>query len=623
MCGITGIWHLDRQRVDQAKITRFNDSLTHRGPDGYGTRFYENETLALGHRRLSILDLTSAGKQPMVYADAQLSITFNGEIFNFMELRVELKKLGYQFRSDTDTEVVLAAYHKWGKECFHRFNGMWAMAIWDERKKELLLSRDRFGIKPLYYVHVPRKLFAFASETLAFKYLDGFTRGIDEDLYNASVEDPMLLEGEGMTVFKDIVQVLPGHLLCLPGDLKIGQVRWWHIDDYVSDKSTLSAKSQAEELKSLLVDSCRLRMQSDVKIGTALSGGLDSSVIMSIVNDLLKKGTIQRSSQSVQEVFTITFPGLANDERIFAEEAFSYTSNAKHHLIEADTDSLINQIVNDTRIADYVGNWPLTSASLVYKTMKAAGVTVSLDGHGVDEMMYGYKGMISSLFYNAIYDSRKSADTYAQVLKGFSDDAGKNSKIDQLLNEKELRDSSLIHRLKQVLKGKSSISSSQKKGFMLSNSPYNFNALSFEDRIIYEEFFKTRLPTLLRNFDRASMINSVEVRMPFLDWRIVCLLFSLPMSLKINSGYTKYLLRESMKGSMNENIRLRTTKVGIVSPIEHWFKNGLSDWMIDQIDDRKVKMLLEAAKASGQSLSSEQIKPAWQIINRKIIENNG
>ena len=623
MCGITGIWHLDGQRVEQTKITRFNDSLTHRGPDGYGTSFHENETLALGHRRLSILDLSEAGKQPMTYADGQLTITFNGEIFNFIELREELKKYGYQFRSDTDTEVVLAAYHKWGKECFHHFNGMWAMAIWDERKKELLLSRDRFGIKPLYYIHVPKKLFAFASETFAFKYLNEFKREIDEDLYNASIVDPMLLEGEGMTAFKNIVQVLPSHLISINDDLEVKQSRWWHIDDFISTKDTFNVKSHAEELKSLLVDSCKLRMQSDVKIGTALSGGVDSSVILSIVNDLLKEDSLQRSSQSVQEAFTITFPGLANDERIFAEEAFSYTSNAKHHLIEAKTDALIDQVENDTRIADYVGNWPLTSASLVYKTMKEAGVTVSLDGHGVDEMMYGYKGMISSMFYNAIYDSRKSAESYAQVLKGFSIEAGKNSKIDQLLNEKKLRESSLMHRLKQVMKGNPKIQNTKKNGFALSNLPYDFSKHSYEDQIIYDEFFKTRLPTLLRNFDRASMINSVEVRMPFLDWRIVCLLYSLPLELKINGGYTKYLLRESMKGSMNENIRLRTSKVGIVSPIEHWFKDGLSDWMIDQVDDKKVKLFLQTAKANGRSLTSEQIKPAWQLINRKIIEKNG
>ncbi len=256
----------------------------------------------------------------MTYADGQLTITFNGEVFNYADLRKELVSFGYTFKSNTDTEIVLAAYHRWGKECLNRFNGMWAFAIWDNRKSELFLAEDRFGIKPLYYTFLPDKMFAFASETYAFKFLDGYRRRINERHYSLACDDPLLLEGEGVTVFEGVNQVLPGHSLTLSVPLQIIQKRWWSIEDHLTDTPVLDVKWQSEYIRELLVDSCKLRLQSDVKIGTALSGGLDSSVILSVVNDLLNGGSVERINQSKQEAFTISFPGLENDEREFAQK---------------------------------------------------------------------------------------------------------------------------------------------------------------------------------------------------------------------------------------------------------------------------------------------------------------
>ena len=621
MCGITGIWHLDGTRVDREKIRKFNDSLAHRGPDGFGVSSHLNESLALGHRRLSILDLSEAGKQPMHYAENSLTMTFNGEIFNYLELRSELTGFGYVFQSNTDSEVALAAYHKWGPKCLDRFNGMWAIAIWDNKTNELFLARDRFGIKPLYYTYLPNEVFAFASETTAFKHLDGFQRQIKEENYSVACADTMRLEGEGLTVFNGIYQLLPGHSLTLRLPLAIKQRRWWSIENHINSDSNSNINQQADELKALLVDSCKLRLQSDVKVGTALSGGLDSSAILSIVNDLLIEGNLDRIGQQNQEAFTITFPGLVNDETEFAKKAFSYTKNARHHLIEADTNSLSAQIESDSRIADYVGNWPLTSASLVYKTMKQRGVSVSLDGHGVDEMMYGYKDMISGLFHNALFDPEKDPRVYSDVLRGFGGENFDEAGINQMLSDKISRESSLIYKGKQLLKSFKPVKTQGVRALSgPSCEPYDFSKYSFEDRMIFTEFFKTKLPTLLRNFDRASMINSVEVRMPFLDWRLVCSIFSLPLSSKINSGYTKFVLRESMKGSMDEQIRLRKSKVGIISPMEHWFNNGLSEWFIEKVKDDKLKSELEDLVYKKRSFSSDVVGQAWKNINRSVLE---
>ncbi|GAB5539893.1 MAG: asparagine synthase (glutamine-hydrolyzing) [Salibacteraceae bacterium] len=620
MCGITGIWNWNGHRVQQGTIERFNNSLEHRGPDGFGTQFHAAETLVFGHRRLSILDLSEAGKQPMRYADGALTLTFNGEIFNFIELRDELKSLGYSFKSDTDSEVVLAAYHQWGKECLNRFNGMWAIAIWDDREQELFLARDRFGIKPLYYRSSPNQ-FAFASETYAFKFLDGFDRSINEAHYTMACNDPMALEGSGLTVFNGINQLLPGHSMTIKHGCELIQNRWWNIDDHNHQEVPFSLDDQASKLKELLDDSCKLRLQSDVKVGTALSGGLDSSAIFSIVNDLLKTGNTRRFGQEAQEAFTISFPGLINDETEYAKTAFSYGTGARHHLLEADTTTLIDQIQEDSRIADYVGNWPLTSASLVYKAMKKSGVSVSLDGHGVDEMLYGYKNMVSSLFYNALYDHNKSVGAYSAILKTMDEGGLNAAKLDRLERDKEQREASKVYQLKQRLKNLFPSNSEESVSAVLPNSsPYDFRNKSFEDRQIYNEFFKTRLPTLLRNFDRASMINSVEVRMPFMDWRVVTYLFSLPMESKLGSGYTKLVLREAMKGAMNEEIRLRTTKIGIVSPIEHWFNQGFGDWLVESVSDAKIQAELKSALVQKVPFSSELVRAAWLDVNRSIIE---
>ena len=227
MCGISGIYNLNNNPVYLETLKRFTDSMVHRGPDGAGYELFDNNTLGLGQRRLSILDLSEAGKQPMSYADGRYWMTYNGEIFNFIEVREELQQLGHAFKSDTDTEVILAAYAQWGKACLDKFNGMWAFVIWDSQEKTLFLARDRFGIKPLYYVHQPSKFFAFASETRAFKFLEGFKREVDEELLKINLQDSYALEGLGYTPFKNIVQLLPGHCMVIRKGNEPKQKRWW------------------------------------------------------------------------------------------------------------------------------------------------------------------------------------------------------------------------------------------------------------------------------------------------------------------------------------------------------------------------------------------------------------
>ena len=212
MCGISGIWHF-KNKVNQQIIKPFNNALKHRGPDGEGYYFDNESNLSLGHRRLSILDLSDRGRQPMNYLNGRYCITYNGELFNFIELKEELQRKGYTFFSNTDTEIIPAAYDYWGIDCLNKFNGMWAFAIWDRKSKSLFLARDRFGVKPIFYLHQPGSMFAFASETIAFKYLPGYVRKINKSNLAAAIKDSFLLEGSGHTIFQDIFQIMPGHCM--------------------------------------------------------------------------------------------------------------------------------------------------------------------------------------------------------------------------------------------------------------------------------------------------------------------------------------------------------------------------------------------------------------------------
>jgi asparagine synthase (glutamine-hydrolysing) len=629
MCGISGIYNLNNTPVSIEKLKRFTDSMIHRGPDGAGYELFDNETLGLGQRRLSILDLSIDGKQPMSYANGRYWITYNGEIFNFIEVREELQQLGHAFKSDTDTEVILAAYAQWGKACLDKFNGMWAFAIWDEQEKTLFLARDRFGIKPLYYVHRPNHFFAFASETRAFKHLEGFRREIDEELLQLNLKDSYALEGLGYTPFKDILQILPGHCMTINRDKEsIQQKRWWHIDDHLHKEIPQTLEAQAEQFYELFRDACRIRLVSDVPVATALSGGLDSSSVYSVVYDILQKETLERVNKDSQRAFSAIFPGLPQNEKEYADAAASFVRGNITY-IETDFTNLSKQIEIDTELCDFISTGPITAVSAVYKGMRENGITVSMDGHGVDEMLYGYRDMVYNLFNDSLYKGNSQRrDEIKKVLVETYHPDNRKDLFNRLEKNIEM-ESGFISSGKRFVKGiarkllrpetEQRLSYLPFKMPKSLGEPYDFSKKPFEERMVYHEFFEHCLPALLRDFDRAAMMNSIEIRMPFMDWRLVTYVFSLPTSSKIGQGFTKLLLREAMKGKMDESVRTRTFKVGIGSPVEFWFNGNLKEWVLDTVKDSQQKEeLLNAYKTGG--LSTNQVRNTWLGMNVDLIK---
>ena len=654
MCGISGIWSLNDTIINEQELQLLNNSIAHRGPDGFGIWLDSTCTVGLGHRRLSILDLTENGKQPMSYSDSRFQITFNGEIFNFIELRKELVAFGLQFKSHSDTEVVLAAYLHWGVECLNRFNGMWAFAIWDNQEQTLFLARDRFGIKPLHYIFQPNRRLAFASEPIAFKNLNGFKRVFNAENVARTLKDTFSLEGTGHTLFNQIYQLLPGHYsLVRKGLSEFKQQRWWDAE-YAPINPAISYKEQVDQFRSIFEDSCKIRLRSDVTIATALSGGLDSSSVYCMVNHILKTmPAIERVPMDCQMAFSMHFKNSEFDEKEYADAAISF-SGGKIKYIEPDSHLLSSEIISDTIKFDNIYVTTINALSSIYRQMKNDGVTVSLDGHGVDEMLWGYNFMFNPLFKsNSLHpigvNFQELENAYLNLYKPelrperldflrslenqtiYEEGPSISRKIKDHLVPKQIKKFYRKHKNAKEFTD-FEIPAYNYKLPELSNQPFEFDHHPLPYQIPFKNFHIDTLPTILRNFDRASMMNGIEIRMPFMDYRLVSYVFSLPMSSKIGSGFTKRILRDAMEGVIPPSIQQRTTKIGLNAPINDWFNGPLKEFILDEVNShsfaqneiwngKKVRVFAEK-KLQNNNINSIDAAKLWRIINAHILLEN-
>lgn len=633
MCGIAGIYKLNSSAIDLQAVQKFTDTMYHRGPDGSGYELYANDTLGFGHRRLSILDLSEAGKQPFSYLN-RYHITYNGEVYNFLEIKKELESKGYIFKTTTDTEVILAAYDCYGKECVLKFNGMWAFAIWDEQTKELFLSRDRFGVKPLHYVYLPNHLFAFASETIAFKQLEGFKRKFHTGHLSTALRASHLIEASGHTIFEDIVQLLPGHSITITANKQLSIKRWWNTADHLQTVNS-NYEQQVETFRELFFDACKLRMRSDVTIASALSGGIDSSsVYCSLQHFKNAAKELQRLPNDWQRAFIATFPGTKMDERQYAEMVIKHTGGDAVY-ITPDYSNLINDITESSRLLDAIIANPIIAISDIYKAMHKSGVTVSLDGHGADEYAFGYNSYVLQQFYEAVQHGDKIlANEMAGILEGLSPLYKKESLMQQYSEGNALK-TRFKRSVKTILGKKSNTGSgaSFNTWFNKESEVFQFDAFSnpFKgiSKTLFDDFHYYSLPINLRDFDRAAMQHHIEIRMPFMDYRLVCYMFSLPENSKLGGGYTKRIIRDAMKGILPEAIRTRTLKIGIGSPISEWIQGPMKEFVNDSLHSAKLENFsflnhkqiradIAERYASG-NWNTNIASQTWSIVNALLI----
>lgn len=580
MCGIAGVWHKSTE-VNQADTTFLKKALYHRGPDVQAFKYFNNKKGVLVHTRLSIIDLSEAANQPFLSDDGRYTLVFNGEIFNYLELREELKQLGVNFATESDTEVLLKAYQHWGEACLHKFNGMWAFCIWDEEEQSLFLARDRFGIKPLYFID-DDNFFAFASETVAFNELSFFKKEFDEQNVALALADPDKLEGLGKCIYQNIYQLMPGHTLKFTHDKGILTSRWYNLFDHKSPyKGTYD--EALTKFKDLFFDACKLRLRSDVPTATALSGGVDSSAVYCTIQEILKQNAIIEQDSSLRKAFTAAFKGMPQDESELAASTVK-EKGGQHFLSEDNVDEVENDLKQSVKAIDTISAISILSLQNVYGAMKKQGITVSMDGHGADELLYGYRHQISHLFYETLRKStsKNTPLTLAKVLGGMKESSSKEDYLG-MVDEKF---NGVKNSIRNFLKKDEELKDNMQLKY---GDRYEFGGLSFLEKDLYRDFLEYTLPNILRNFDRASMTHAVEIRMPFMDYRLVEFLFSLPFDFKIRAqGKTKQILRDAMQGIVPVNILERTIKIGVGTPTNVYLKNiRWANYAYQQLKQRK------------------------------------
>ena len=586
MCGISGIINKNNKSVEELLILQMTDIIAHRGPDSSGSYLYKN--IAFGHRRLSILDLSSSGHQPMKYLD-DLVITYNGEIYNFIEIREELIQKGYIFDSNSDTEVILKAYHCWGKTCVNYFNGMWSFSILDIKQKIIFCSRDRFGVKPFYYIE-KNDLFAFGSE------ISQLLTFLPNKILNKKVALDYLISGieecSNETFFKDIYLLKGGHNLVF--DL---QTNSYEIERYynlkLSDQKNTSVDDYIQELKR----SITLRLRSDVKVGTCLSGGIDSSTISSFASKLY-----QNSNEKFMAIHAKSSE-YKTDESEFAK-IVSKIANINLNFVEPSYSDFKSNILSIIKIQqEPFGSLSIIMQYFVFKKAKELGCIVMLDGQGGDETLLGYER-----YYPAIVKSKKGIAKLKALLQ-----SSKNSRLSLLDTIKyQYYFSNYKLRLKR-LKFKNSFYKSEILNEYESEE-LRIISESYNDISILQknEIESSQLPHLLKYEDRNSMANSIESRLPFLDYKLVELSLNTNNSLKIKDGWTKFILRKAAETILPKEIVWRKNKLGFNAPEKTWTKEFENE-MIKEIQQSEIlNNFIHFKKLYFKNLD---LRTKWRLYN--------
>jgi len=552
MCGIIGFnWK------DKTTLQKTMAMLSHRGPDDEG--YYVDDYISLGHKRLSIIDLTPAGRQPIVDDEKRFYIIYNGEIYNYIELREELKKHGYRFSTDTDSEVILYAYKQWGVESLSRFNGMFAFCIYDSFGKILFLARDRFGVKPLYYQFLNGR-FIFSSEIKPILFLSERTPEPNE----TAIFDYLLYNFYNYsenTFFESIISLLPGHYIVFDLQNKHLRTNRWY--DIPLDRVwTSSFDDASDHFKGLFRDSIRLRLRSDVEIGTCLSGGLDSSSIVCNLKEFGSKFTERFKS------FSVVFDDPSIDESPYIHEVIR-CGNFDGYFITPTVDDLINDVVKlITQQEEPFGGTSIFAQWCVMKLAHKYNVKVLLDGQGGDELLGGYPFFFAYLFLEKL--KKKEVTRLFSEIKGYRRNFREQDAFLMiiLLMLPDFLKAKAMSRYFHSIIDKRFIKRYEKNSIY----PSLMYRITNLNKALYNRM-KFSLPQLLREEDKNSMSFSIEARLPFLDYRIVEFLFSLPSDFKLHKGISKHLLRESMREVLPENIYNRTLKLGFPTPLDKWIRD--------------------------------------------------
>jgi asparagine synthase (glutamine-hydrolysing) len=621
MCGIVGIWNLDSQAVDPEALQQATTEIRHRGPDDEGYLLVDTQLkraiscggldtdprlhlplleqfrserfdLAFGFRRLSILDLSPAGHQPMSSADGRLWIVFNGEIYNYPELRAELLNQGHRFHTGTDTEVMLAAYQQWGEDCLQHFNGMFAFAIWDTASRSLFAARDRFGEKPFHYVHVPGKIFAFASEMKAL-----WAAGVADCKVHQETLAHYKYYGEldmgEQTFYEGILRLPQAHSLTISREGLLRKRRYWDIDPrlQIEDRSD---EWHSEQFRQLFSDSVRIRLRADVPVGSSLSGGLDSSTVVAVINKLLPP-------DGVQKTFSARFDDPASDEGKWIEKVINANRVEAHEVWPT-----AERMFEDLTDLFWHQEEPFASSSIyaqwsVMRLAKEHDVTVLLDGQGADEMLGGYH-----CYFDDVSDDflrNLNVMGYLRWNRNCREMHGKSHGSVQRVLRRTMP-VKVKSQVKQLLKTIKTLPEVEQQYPIF---PKQFRNVSGFRKALWWNTTRHGINQLLRYADRNSMAHSREVRLPFLDHHLVEYVFKLPERLLLKDAWTKWILRDAFKEIVPSDITMRVDKLAYMPPQEKWLGHQKwSDIMLAQLDQ-----LTESSSDELRPVGNHQATPLF------------
>lgn len=567
MCGITGFLHFDKERkVDGSVIKKMTDAITYRGPDGSG--YFIHENLALGHRRLSIIDL-STGDQPMFSDDRSIALIFNGEIYNYIELKEELIKAGYQFKTSSDTEVIITAYRHWGIECQNKFNGMWSFALWDDNKKQLFLSRDRIGEKPLHYsTHDNTLLFGSEIKSI-FEY--GVPRIPDTELTEIYLS--LSFVPAPYTFFKNIKKLKAGHCLVVTAG-QVKEIKYWDLPAIDEGNMLNDKEAIYKNFEMLFTDSLKIRMRSDAPFGAFLSGGLDSSTIVALM--------AEHSNYPVQ-TFTIGFKEKEFDERHLAKLVADKFGTAHHeYLVEPESfDEALTKIIH--HYDEPFGDSSAIPTGHVSKFAAANNVKMVLTGDGGDELLSGYTTYQGEKFSEQY---KKLPGWFRKAFPGFVSgistpfrgslryklnrvqDVCRLANMDfesRYLNKVSSID---VETIKQMTKGQQVIPVEDFLKEMMADCNYKDSFY----KLMYMNLKLTLPDDMLVKVDRMSMAYSLETRAPFLDYRLIEYMVNVDKKVKMQGYERKSILKKSLAKKLPEPL-LNASKKGFRVPLREWFKD--------------------------------------------------
>jgi len=619
MCGIAGVVSLTGYPPDGAAVQRMIDRLSHRGPDDEGCAILG--AAAMGMRRLSILDPTPRGHQPMSSPDGRFTIIHNGEIYNFLELADELVGLGHRFTTDSDTEVILAAYASWGSDCVARFNGIWAFAIWDRDAESLFLSRDRFGVKPLFIVDRDGQL-AFASEIKALRTLGG----VSSDPNLEAVSD-FLIDGTvdhlPVTFYRDVDHFPAAHSLTVSGAGRHWE-RYWDPPPLSTDASFRAQPDDIDRIdafRGLLVDAVGLQLRSDVPIGSCLSGGLDSSSIVSIAAGLraghmeMADGFHRERDGLPQRAFFAEFREAEIDERPYVDAVVKSTGVTLHTTTPEAADFLSSlEGVMEAQDEPF-GSLSIVAQYHVMRIAHEAGVKVLLDGQGADEILAGYANYRGFRLAGAL----RSGDptTMLDALRAVARSGPVRSSLGYaVLGGKPLPPRLIRGRLPGRWFGRALPPPGARR-----SAP---NGGTLLGRKLWSDTAAANLPGLLRYEDRNSMAFGIEARVPFLDHRLVEAASALPDRLRIDAnGRSKVALRRAMKGIVPETVLARRDKVAFQPPQDRWLRESRHAWEALSAESRAERDGLLAPRAMREAMIAFDTgdlpgSALWRVLNLEL-----